>query len=85
MQERGLSYELLTFISTSGPNAARTFPPLVVVHCVTPTAPGTRPEAGSGAADGEFRRWVHRGSELTSERASPRSFAVVPGDRRSPE
>lgn len=47
MQERRLFYELLTFISTSGPNVERTFPLLIVIHCVTLIAPGTGPEAAS--------------------------------------
>lgn len=81
MQEHRLFYELLTFISTSGPNAEWTFPLLIVIHCVTPMAPGTRPEAGIRAADGKFLRWDCWGSELTSEHASPWSFADVPGDR----
>lgn len=40
-EEHRLFYELLTFISTPGPNADPTFPLLIPIHGVAPTAAGT--------------------------------------------
>lgn len=76
---------LLTFISAPSPNVPPAFPLLVVIHFLSDTD-STRDtaKAGSCPADGRFLWWVCWGSELTSQHASPWSFTVVPGDRRSP-
>lgn len=75
MEEHRLFYELLTFISTPGPNAEPTFPLLIPIHGVAPTA------AGMGW---EWHRWrIPPVASLDSDIrpcVTP-LLTVVPGDR----